>query len=298
LRAQLGPVGVWMRGTVPTPAQRSAAKEIEGLGYGALWFSEDHKTREAFAHGALLLSETQRITIATGIANIWIRDATTMVAGAATLADGWGDRFLLGIGASHGPIVSRRGHDWGKPLTFMKRYLDAMDAAPYEGPVPAGGVPVVLAALGPKMTALAGERSGGAHPYFVPPEHTAKARAVLGDGPLLAPEQGVILETDPVRARAIARDHMKFYLALPNYTNNLATLGFGAEDVADGGSDRLVDALVAWGDADAIAARVKAHHDAGADHVCIQALGPDIDDVMRQLRALAPVLLNSPGSVR
>jgi probable F420-dependent oxidoreductase len=298
LRAQLGSVGVWMRGTVPTPAQRSAVKEIEALGYGALWFSEDHLTREAFAHGALLLSETQQITIATGIANIWIRDATAMVAGAATLADSWGERFLLGIGVSHAPIVSRRGHDWGKPLTFMKRYLDAMDAAPYQGPGPAGGVPMVLAALGPKMTALAGERSAGAHPYSVPPEHTAKARAVLGDGPLLAPEQGVILETDPVRARAIARDHMKFYLALPNYTNNLAKLGFGAEDIAGGGSDRLVDSLVAWGDADSIAARVKAHHDAGADHVCVQALGPDIDDVMGQLRALAPVLLSSPGSAR
>src|SRR5205807_4919017 len=153
-------------------------------------------------------------------------------------------------GVSHAPIVGTRGHAWGKPLTYMKRYLDGMDAAPYAGPTPAKGVPLVLAALGPKMTALARDRSAGVHPYFVPPAHTAKARAILGAGPFLAPEQAVILETDPGRARRIARDHMKFYLALPNYTNNLGRFGFGDEDFADGGSDRLVDALVAWGDAD------------------------------------------------
>ena len=292
LRAQLGPIGVWTRGIVTTAAQRDAARDIEALGYGALWFSEDHLTREAFAHASLFLSATERITIATGIANIWVRDATAMVAGGATLAEAWGERFVLGIGVSHAPIVGTRGHAWGKPLTHMERYLDGMYAAPYAGPTPAKGVPLLLAALGPKMTALARDRSAGVHPYFVPPAHTAKARAILGAGPFLAPEQAVILETDPGRARGIAREHMKFYLALPNYTNNLVRFGFGEEDFADGGSDRLVDALVAWGDADAIAARVRAHHDAGADHVAIQALGATVDDAMQQLRTLAPVLLN------
>jgi probable F420-dependent oxidoreductase len=292
LRAQLGPVGVWTRGIFTTAAQRDAVREIEALAYGALWFSEDHLTREAFAHASLFLAATERITIATGIANIWVRDATAMLAGGATLSEAWGERFVLGIGVSHAPIVGTRGHTWDKPLTYMKRYLDGMDAAPYSGPTPVEGVPLVLAALGPKMTALARDRSAGVHPYFVPPAHTATARAILGAVPFLAPEQAVILETDPRRARGIARDHMKFYLALPNYTNNLRRFGFGDEDFADGGSDRLVDALVAWGDADAIAARVRAHHIAGADHVAIQALGATVDDALQQLRALAPVLLN------
>jgi probable F420-dependent oxidoreductase len=295
LRAQLGPVGVWMTtlGTVPADVEREALRKIEALGYGAFWFGEAHVNKEAFAHAALLLAATERITIATGIANIWVRDATAMQAGAATLSDAWEDRFLLGIGVSHAPLVDTRGHDYGKPLTFMKRYLDAMDAAPYAGPMPSEGVPRVLAALRPRMTELARDRSAGSHPYFVPPEHTAKARDILGAEPFLAPEQAVVLETDPVQARKIARHHMKFYLVLPNYTNNLRELGFGDDDLADGGSDRLVDAIVAWGDADAIAARVRAHHDAGADHVAIQPLGPSIDGTLEQLAELAPVLLTS-----
>jgi len=194
-----------------------------------------------------------------------------MAAGQKTLAEAWPGRFLLGIGVSHAPIVGMRGHGYDRPLTFMRQYLDAMDAAIYNAPPPAAA-PRVIGALAPKMLALAAERTEGAHPYFVPPEHTRRARAALGPGKLLAPEQAVVLERDATVARGVARRHMQMYLQLPNYVNNLRRLGFGDDDLQRGGSDRLVDAIVAWGDVGAVVDRVRAHHEAGADHVCIQVL--------------------------
>ncbi|MFE7314658.1 LLM class F420-dependent oxidoreductase [Streptomyces sp. NPDC057555] len=294
LASRIGRVGVWHGGLgrVPAAAARQAAREIEQLGYGALWFGEGPASKEAFSHAGLLLAATERITVATGIANIWGRDAAAANAATHNLAEAYEGRFLLGLGASHAPLVSVRGHTYAKPLAAMRDYLDAMDGAPYEGPVAEPAPARVLAALGPKMLELSRDRAAGAHSYFVPTEHTAGAREILGTGPLLAPEQAVLLETDPAAARALAREHYtRFYLELPNYVGNLRRFGFEDEDFTGGGSDRLVDAIVAWGDADAIRTRVREHLDAGADHVSVQPLVAGRGLGLEQLRELAPVLL-------
>jgi probable F420-dependent oxidoreductase len=289
----IGRVGIWTFALDLQPAAKAqeAAAEIEALGYGAIWIPEA-LGREAFTNSAILLAGSKRIVVATGIANIWARDAMAMASAQKTLCEAYPERFLLGIGVSHAPLVGMRGHDYSKPFTAMRQYLDAMDAAPFMAIGPATPPTRVIAALAPKMLKLAAERSAGSHPYFVPPEHTAKARAILGKGPLLAPEQAVVLETDAGKAREIARTHMSTYLGLPNYVNNLKRLGFTDDDVANGGSDRLVDAIVVWGKIDAVVKRVRAHHDAGADHVGVQVLDPDPRALpMRQWRELAPALL-------
>ena len=287
----IGRVGIWTFFELhPAARVREAAAIVEDLGYGAIWIPEA-LGREAFAQSALLLAATKRIPVATGIANIWARDAFAMAAGQKTLAEAWPDRFLLGIGVSHAPIVGLRGHAYDKPLSAMREYLDAMDSVLYNAPPPAEA-PRVIGALAPKMLALAAERTDGAHPYFVPPEHTRRARAALGPKKLLAPEQAVVLERDPGVAREIARAHMQMYLQLPNYVNNLRRLGFSDDDIRDGGSDKLVDAIVAWGDVGAVADRVRAHHEAGADHVCIQVLPREATAMpIAEWRALAAALL-------
>jgi probable F420-dependent oxidoreductase len=216
-----------------------------------------------------------------------------MAAGQKTLVEAYPGRFLLGLGVSHIPLVEQvRGHSYGKPVASMRAYLDGMDRAPYRA-VPPGGDPIrVLAALGPQMLRLAAARAGGAHPYFVPPEHTARAREILGSDRLLAVEQAIVLETDSVKAREIARAHTARYLALPNYVNNLRRFGFGDADFGDGGSNHLVDAVVAWGDMTAIVDRLRAHQSAGANHVCIQVLPPDPQSLpMQQWREVASALL-------
>jgi probable F420-dependent oxidoreductase len=290
----IGRVGIWtfQLDLQPAAAAQRAAAELESLGYGAIWVPEA-LGREAFTNSAILLAGTKRIPIATGIANIWGRDAMAMASAQKTLFEAYPDRFLLGIGVSHAPLVAGlRGHDYDKPYSFMQTYLDAMDRAPFMAVGPSTPPPRVIGALHPKMLKLCAERAWGAHPYFVPPEHTAFAREKLGKGPLLAPEQAVVLEKDPSTARQIARVHMATYLGLPNYTRNLNRLGFGEDDIANGGSDRLVDAIVAWGDVDAVVKRVRAHHDAGADHVCVQVLDADVRALpMPQWRTLAPALL-------
>ncbi|ARH93327.1 MULTISPECIES: LLM class F420-dependent oxidoreductase [Streptomyces] len=295
LASRIGRIGVWHGGLgrIPAATARRVAAEIEQLGYGALWFGEGPGTKEAFSHAGLLLAATERITVATGIANIWGRDAAAANGATHTLAEAYDGRFLLGLGASHAPIVNLRGHTYAKPLAAMRDYLDGMDAAPYEGPVTEPPPARVLAALGPKMLELARDRAAGAHPYLVPTDHTARAREILGDGPLLAPEQAVVLETDPAKARAVARAHTRFYLELPNYVGNLRRFGFDDDDFTGGGSDRLVDALVAWGDVDAVRRRVQEHLDAGADHVALQPLAADGGPGLDQLRALAPALTGS-----
>jgi probable F420-dependent oxidoreductase len=289
----IGRVGIWTFALELQPAAKAqeAVAEIESLGYPALWIPEA-MGREAFTHAGLLLAATRRLIVATGIANVWARDAMTMAAAQKTLDEAHPGRFLLGVGVSHAPLVEGlRGHRYDKPLSFMRRYLDAMDAAPFMAAPPSVPGRRVIGALAPKMLALAAERTAGAHPYFVPPEHTARAREIMGRGPLLAPEQALVLETDPAKARAIARGHMAMYLGLPNYVRNLRSLGFGDDDLRDGGSDRLVDAIVAWGNADALLARVRAHLAAGADHVCVQVLPPDPRALpLPQWRELAPVL--------
>ncbi|MEU1737186.1 LLM class F420-dependent oxidoreductase [Streptosporangium sp. NPDC020145] len=289
----IGQVGVWhpLFGRGEAAAVRRTAAAIEGLGYGALWFGEAPGTRDAFATSGILLAATERVVVGTGIANIWVRDATAMAAGAVAYGEAYPGRFALGIGVSHAPLVSQRGHDYARPLAAMSAYLDAMDAVTGELPFAAEPpTPRLLAALRPRMLELARDKADGAHPYFVPPEHTVLARKILGDGPLLAPEQAVVLETDPAEARRIAREHMAGYLKLPNYVNNLLHLGYGEDDLTDGGSDRLVDAIVAWGDVETVAARVRAHLDAGADHVALQPLPVDLDGAVVQLAELAPAL--------
>ncbi|MBX5441658.1 MAG: TIGR03620 family F420-dependent LLM class oxidoreductase [Solirubrobacteraceae bacterium] len=293
LRDRIGRVGVWsgLLGSSAAADERAAAAEIERLGFGAIWYSETPTGKEALVHAGLLLAATERVLVASGIANVYARDAIAAATGAAALAEAHGGRFVLGLGVSHAPAVSVRGHDYGRPVATMRAYLDAMEAAQPSFPAPPEPVPVVLAALRRRMLELAAERTAGAHPYLTTPEHTERARAILGPGPLLAPEQMVLLETDPARARETARRSVRYYLELPNYVASLRELGFGDEDLTGGGSDRLIDALVAWGDEAAIAARVRDHLDAGADHVCVQPLDASLAGQLGQLRRLAGRLL-------
>jgi probable F420-dependent oxidoreductase len=291
-----GPVGLWTFALDRQPAARAQelAAELEGLGYDAVWVPEA-VGRDPLVHAALLLSATERLTVATGIASIHARTPLAMSSGWRTLSEAFPGRFVLGLGVSHAPMVEGLlQKPYGKPLTAMREYLDAMDAAIYAAaPPPDDAAPRrVLAALGPKMLELARDRADGAHPYNITPDHTARAREVLGAGKWLAPEQAVALETDPEAARAIGRAHLAVYLGLPNYTNNLLRLGFTEDDITAPGSDRLVDALVAWGDVDTIAARVREHHDAGADHVAVQVVTADAYEglPLPQWRELAPAL--------
>ncbi|MCU0309334.1 MAG: LLM class F420-dependent oxidoreductase [Acidimicrobiales bacterium] len=291
---ELGRVGIWQYqlDLVPSARSQELAAEVEALGYGAIWIPEA-VGREAFTSATLLLSGTERIVVATGIASIWARDALCANSALQTVTEAFPERFLLGLGVSHQVMVEgMRGHDYTKPYSTMKTYLDQMDAGLFAAVAPSTPARRVLAALGPKMLRLAAERTDGAHPYFVPVEHTAFARETMGEGPLLCVEQAVVLEADPDVARRIARAHMSTYLTLPNYTNNLKRCGFTDADIADGGTDRLVDAIVAWGDEEAVAARVAAHHDAGADHVCIQVLPAESTAApVDEWRRLAPALL-------
>ena len=273
---RLGPVGVWTfdADRMPAVAARDYARAVESLGFAALWIGEGLGSKEAFTHASLLLSATTKLIVATGIANIWARDPVAMANGARTLVDAYPGRLLLGLGVSHAPTVKLRGLSYARPLEYMRGYLDAMDAAPYVGPKVA--VPRVLAALGPQMLRLSAERALGAHPYFVPVEHTTIARKELGAGPLLAVEQAVTLDEDPATARATARRHMKRYLDLDNYANNLRRLGWTDRDLAEGGSDKLVDAIVGWGGTSVIKARIDEHRKRGADHVCLQVARADL----------------------
>ena len=291
---RLGRIGSWtldVERLSASPA-RDYVREVESLGIRALWIPETLGSKEIFTHCALLLAASEHLIIVTGIANIWARDANAMANAHRALSEAYPGRFLLGIGVSHAPVVKLRGASYGKPIETMTRYLDAMDKAPYTGPAPTEPPGRVLAALGPRMLRLAAERTLGAHPYFVPVEHTALARKELGSEPLLAVEQAAVLSSDPAVARATARRHMKRYLNLENYANNLRRLGWSDSDLANDGNDALVDAIVVWGDAARIRARVEAHLANGADHVCVQVLRSDLEaHPLAEWRALAPDLL-------
>ena len=294
LASAFGPVGTWSFALdeLSSDGERAYARQVEALGYPALWFPESLGSKEAFSRAGVLLAATERIVVATGIASIWARDPFAMANGARALADAYPGRFLLGMGVSHAPSVAVRGHEYERPLEHMRAYLDAMDAARYDAPGDRRP-PRVLAALGDGMLRLAAERADGAHSYFVPVSHTGHAREVLGPEPLLAVEQTCVLDTEPERAREVARAFASRYLELPNYANNLRRLGFTDDDVAGGGSDRAIDAVIVWGDEGAIAERVREHLDAGADHVCLQIRGADssdprVDD-LRRLAADLPV---------
>ena len=272
---RIGTRGVWwFTETMDLEGAVAFAQRLESLGYGALWIPET-MGRDPFAHGAVLLDRTERLVVATGIANIFHRHPGAMKQAQNTLAEQSGNRFLLGMGVSHAPIVAGvRNLDYSKPLTKMREYLEGMAASAYMAVPPSETPKTLLAALGPKMLELAGTAADGAHPYWTTPDHTEQARAALGDDKLLCVEQKVVLTEDPAAARAAARQALAMYIGLPNYYKNWFRLGYTEDDLADGGSDRLVDGLVAWGSVEQIEARLQAHADAGADHVCIQPLHP------------------------
>lgn len=299
---RLGTVGVWLGGYgFPASDDRALARSIEQLGYGALWFGEAPGGKEAFTRAATLLGATEHLVIATGIASVWGRDPLHTASAIRTVAEAFPGRLVAGLGISHAPAVEGRGEHYRAPLSTMRDYLDRMHASEHLSPEPAEPAPVVLAALRPRMLELARDRADGAHPYLVPVEHTRRARAILGPDRLLAPELAIVLEPDPVEARRLARLHTgSFYLGAANYVENLKWLGYEDADLVGGGSDALVDALVAWGDAAAIVARIREHLDAGADHVCLQPVtnvrplqdGPDVD-ALDVLARLAPALADA-----
>jgi probable F420-dependent oxidoreductase len=272
----LGKLGVWyFLDGLPAAAAAETAQRIERLGYSALWIPEA-VGRHPLVHASWLLAHTRTLNIATGIANIYHREPGVSLAAQMTLAEQSGDRFLLGMGVSHKPLVEGvRGLEYGPPVATMRKYLESMASAPYTGVQPAAKPPVVIAALGPKMLELARDLCDGAHPYFTSPEHTAMARKILGPDKWLCVEQKVILEADPTRARALARPVAQIYTGLPNYRNNWLRMGLGEADFEHGGSDRFIDATFAWGSVDRIKARLQEHFDAGASHVCIQPVNPN-----------------------
>jgi len=310
---ELGSKGVFLFSEGLSARQLAeAVQRIERLGYGAVWFPEA-VGREPFAKAAFILANTERLIAATGIVNIYGRDAMVCAMGQQTLNEQSGGRFLLGLGVSHSLLVGLRGHEYGKPVPTMRRYLEqlrdchklvsiernllveGMDEQPVtsgaRGAIrtPAGEMPVILAALGPRMTELAGTHAQGSHPANTTPAHTARSREILGPGPWLAPFQRVCLTRDAARARAIGRQMIAFYLQLPNYRNMWLDSGFTTEDFEHGGSDRLVDAMLAWGDENTIRRRVQEHLDAGADHVpvfSVDAQAPHLP-CWRALEAIA-----------
>ena len=274
----IGRVGLWtfLLDEHPTSRVRELAQEIEEMGWPTLWRPES-TGRDVLVSSSVLLDATSRLVVASGIAQIYARHPVTTAAAQKTLFEAHEGRFLLGLGVSHAPSVEGiRKLDYRTPYTDMVAYLKAMKEAPYTAVEPATKPPTVLAALGPRMLKLSAEAADGAHPYFTPPEHTAMARDILGTGPLLAPEQMVVIDSNLDRARSVARTNMARYLRLPNYANNLLRNGFTQDDI-DNITDRLVDGIVACGDIDVTVERVQQHLDAGADHVCIQVLVADND---------------------
>jgi probable F420-dependent oxidoreductase len=280
---ELSGVGVWSGALRygDAAARGDAAAELESLGYTALWLPGG-AGGDVFGDCRVVLDATERIPVATGILNLWMHDAAAVATGHAGLTAAHPGRFLLGIGISHSMLVdSQEPGTYARPLATTREYLDALDAA--SPPVPIGER--ALAALGPKMLELARDRTAGSHPYLVNPEHTAQARAILG-GKGLFVEQGVVLETDADKARQIARTAVAIYTGLPNYVNNWKRLGYSEDEILNT-SDRFIDEIFVWGDADAIGERIEAHRAAGADHVCIQALsaeGVPAVDTWRALR--------------
>ena len=285
----LNKLGVWAAiDPYSAPQAAAFAKRVEQWGYGALWIPEA-VGREVFTASAWLLANTSGLIIASGIANIYARDPMSAAAAQKGLNEQFGGRFLLGLGVSHVPLVEGvRRLEYRQPVSAMRAYLQAMAEAPYQSALPVEKPKTILAALGPKMLELSATNTDGAHPYNVTPEHTHQARGILGAGKLLCVEQAAILETDSAKARATARRFLSIYLGLPNYVNNWRRLGFADADFAGGGSDRLIDAVIVWGGEKSIRARIDEHWQAGADHVCVQALGDKGQPDERLLGLLAP----------
>ncbi|HEV2030294.1 MAG TPA: TIGR03620 family F420-dependent LLM class oxidoreductase [Candidatus Dormibacteraeota bacterium] len=272
--------------TQPATVQREVVAEMEKLGYGTLWFGES-LGREVFAQGAIFLSATSRLVIASGIANIWARDPMAMAAGGRALAEAWPDRFILGLGVSHAPMVTSRGHDYARPFSAMRDYLDRIGEAPWRGPE-APLPPIVLAALGPRMVTLAAERTAGAYPYFTTSDHIRQVRQQLGPEPFLVADLPVVLAGGRAEARAIGDGHTSLYLRTENYRNNLLRLGWKPEELQPPGSDAIFDAVVAWGDTATVQERINALFAAGADQVALNLATRDRSvPYLPELRALA-----------
>ena len=283
---QLGRLGVWYAVDRLNGDQlRQFVGTVEGLGYDALWYPEALGF-ESLSVAGYMLGHTKRLKLGSSIASIYARDAFTARRGLISLRDLYGDRFVLGLGVSHVPMVEKlRGHTYEKPVPAMRAYLDGIA----QGLPDAGELPIAIAALGPLMLKLAAARTRGALPYNVTPEHTKRAKAALGPSQWLVVEQKVSLETDPAKARALGRKELHRYMGLPNYRNNWLRIGFTEADLSEGGSDRFIDAMVNWGDADAVKAKLHAHFDAGATQVCIQPVHAEGDFAARDamLNALA-----------
>ena len=298
--SSIGRIGVFSvpLEVMPRSAGVEFAAELEELGYGAIWTGEGLGTREIFTNACGILAGTRSIVFGAGIANVWGRDHVAMVTSTRTVQESYPRRFLLGLGISHREQVDPRGHAYGRPVTTMRAYLEAMDAVPFVSPLPgeaAVTAPVgrVLAALRPPMLRLAAECADGAHPYMTTPAATAIAREILGPGKLLAPEQAFVLVNDAARAREIGRAYLAWYLTVENFRRSLLWQGFSEDDLAGSGSDRLVDAIVAWGDEEVVRERVQEHLDAGADHVCVQAVSDDpLEGVIEAYRRVAPALID------
>lgn len=291
-RPDLGTVGLWtgLLQRMPMARIRELAHEIDALGYHALWLPESPGGRDVLSFSAIVLAATPRIPVATGIAIIWVRDSTAAASGARTIDEAFPGRFVLGLGVSHGDTGVRRGFDYVRPLSAMRRYLQEMAEAPYDGP-PHRLPPVVLAALGPRMLELSREGADGAHPFLAPVAHTALAREILGGGPLLCPELGVIATSDPELARETGRSVMERFLAWPNYRRHMRRIGYSEQDLEGGGVDRLIDDVFAWGGEGEIRGRVDEHLEAGADHVAVQVIPVNGRDWFEEVRRLAPALL-------
>jgi len=283
-------VGLWTGAleSLPAPQLLEAVAEIESLGFGSLWFGEAYG-RESLTTALALTGATERLVVGTGIANIYARGAMATAAGARLIEAMAPGRFVLGLGVSHLPLVER-GVKYLPPIQAMIDYLDALDQAPYfgrDGDLP----PMVLAALGPKMLALSRDRTAGAHPYLVTPEHTSQARQTLGREPLLVVEQAAVLNQDRPEALRRAHEHLNIYTGLPNYRNSWLRQGFTEDDFVRGGSERLADALVVQGDLAALRERIDQHLEAGADHVCVQVLGHGLGEVpFQEWREIGPVV--------
>jgi probable F420-dependent oxidoreductase len=275
-----GTVGIWTTTHESLPPSRAheVAIELEALGFAALWLPEAWG-RESISNSTLMLQHTTTLVIATGIMNIYGRDAVSAANASRTLSAAFNERFVTGLGVSHQPLVERmRGHNYSSPIQAMREYLDAMDAAPMFANEGQQRYARVLAALGPKMLQLAAERTDGVHPYLVTPEHTALARASVGDK-FIGVEQAVVIGGDREEFLRRAHAHLDIYTGLANYRNSWKRLGFDDTDFVRGGSDRLCDALVVHGDESAVVASIREHHAAGANHVCIQVLGADLNEV-------------------
>jgi probable F420-dependent oxidoreductase len=291
-RSRSARVGVWNAalGEWPAELERRYAREVERLGYASLWIGENPGNKEALVHAGLLLAATDHLVVGTGIASVWGRDAFAAHNGGQALAEAYDGRFVLGLGVSHRVLTEARGTDYSGPLTTMSEYLTTLAAVDYRGPAPVHPLPTVIAALRPRMVALAARKADGAHTYLVTPEHTRGAREALGPTPLLIVEQGFVLETDAPLARRQAREHLHWYLGQPNYQAAMRAEGFAESDLAHDGSDGLVDAIVAWGSLDLVTARVAAHLDAGADQVLLQPLAGSPEEQLSGLGVVAGAL--------